>query len=117
MTEPTPPTPPEVGRWTGMGEALGRFALQTLATIVVVGAIGAVIGLATGHDVSAAMAGAYYLIGAALFLIGMFPTGGFSMIRGTITRRKPTGARQEAHFLMGLALVAVGVLFDLTRPF
>jgi hypothetical protein len=63
------------------------------------------------------MAGAYYLVGAGLFLIGMFPTGGFSMIRGTITRRKPTGARQEAQFLMGLALIAVGVLFDLTRPF
>jgi membrane associated rhomboid family serine protease len=100
-----------------MGEALGRFALQTLAAIVVVGLIGAVIGWATGHDIAGAMAGAYYLIGAALFLIGMFPTGGFSMIRGTITRRKPTGARQEAQFLMGVVLVAVGVLFDLTRPF
>jgi ATP-binding cassette subfamily F protein 3 len=35
---------------------------------------------------------------------------------GTITRRKPTGARQEAQFLMGLVLIAVGVLLDLTRP-
>ena len=39
------------------------------------------------------------------------------MIRGTITRRKPTGARQEAHFLMGIVLIVVGVLFDLARPF
>jgi hypothetical protein len=100
-----------------MGEALGRFGLQTLAAAVVVGAIGAIVALATGHDVAGGMAGAYYIVGAGLFLIGMFPTGGFSMIRGTITRRKPTGARQEAHFLMGLLLVAVGVLFDLTRPF
>ena len=100
-----------------MGEALGRFALQTLAAVVAVGALGALVAFATGHDIAGGMAGAYYLIGAALFLIGMFPTGGFSMIRGTITRRKPTGARQEAHFLMGVVLIAVGVLFDLTHPF
>jgi hypothetical protein len=118
VTEQTPtPTPPEVGRWTGMGEALGRFALQTLGAIVVVGIVGALVAVGTGHDIAGGMAGAYYLVGAALFLIGMFPTGGFSMIRGTLTRRKPTGARQEAHFLMGLLLIAVGVLFDLTRPF
>lgn len=111
------PTPPEVGRWTGMGEALGRFALQTLVAAVAVGAIGAIVALATGHDIAGGMAGAYYIVGAGLFIVGMFPTGGFSMIRGTITRRKPTGSRQEAHFVMGIVLIAVGVLFDLTRPF
>jgi hypothetical protein len=111
------PTPPEVGRWTGMGEALGRFAIQTLVVIGVVGALGALVALGTGHDIAGGMAGAYYIVGAGLFLVGMFPTGGFSMIRGTITRRKPTGSRQEAHFLMGVILIAVGVLFDLTRPF
>jgi len=113
----TEPTPPEVGRWTGMGEALGRFALQTLAAIIVVCAVGALVSAATGHDISGGIAGACYLCGAALFLIGMFPSGGFSMIRGTITRRRPTGARQEAYFLVGLILIGVGVLFDLTRPF
>jgi hypothetical protein len=113
----TEPTPPEVSRWTGLGEALWRFALQTLAAVVVVCVIGALVAVATGHDAAGGIAGACYLVGAALFLIGMFPTGGFSMIRGTITRRKPTGARQEAHFLMGLILIGVGVLFDLTRPF
>jgi hypothetical protein len=113
----TEPTPPEVGRWTGMGEALMRFGMQTLIAIVVVAAIGAIIALATGHDAAGGIAGACYIVGAGLFLVGMFPTGGFSMIRGTITRRKPTGSRQEAHFLMGLVLIAVGVLFDLTRPF
>jgi hypothetical protein len=113
----TEPTPPEVGRWTGMGEALGRFALQTLGAIVAVCAIGALVSVATGHDIAGGIAGACYLVGAALFLLGMFPSGGFSMIRGTVTRRRPTGARQEAHFLMGLILVAVGVFFDLTRPF
>jgi len=112
----TEPTPPEVGRWTGMGEALGRFALQTLAAIIVVCAVGALVSVATGHDISGGIAGACYLCGAALFLIGMFPSGGFSMIRGTITRRRPTGARQEAYFLVGLILIGVGVVFDLTRP-
>jgi len=46
----TEPTPPEVGRWTGMGEALVRFALFTIAIAVAVGAIGAVVAVATGHD-------------------------------------------------------------------
>lgn len=100
-----------------MGEALGRFALQTLAIAIGVSAIGALVAVATGHDIAGGIAGACYLIGAALFLVGMFPTGGFSMIRGTITRRKPTGSRQEAYFLVGLVLIGVGVLFDLTRPF
>ena len=113
----TEPTPPEVGRWTGMGEALVRFALFTIAIAVAVGAIGAVVAVATGHDAAGGMAGAYYIVGAGLFLVGMFPTGGFSMIRGTITPRKPTGSRQEAPFLMGILLIAIGIVFDLTRPF
>ena len=100
-----------------MGEALVRFGLQTLAVAVAVALLGALVGWATGHSVSGGIAGACYIVGAMLFLIGMFPTGGFSMIRGTLTRRKPTGSRGEAHFLMGLCVIAVGVLFDLTRPF
>jgi len=115
VTEPTPQ--PEFGRWTGMGEALGRFALGTLAAAVAVGALGAVVGWATGHSASGGMAGAYYVIGSLLFLIGMFPSGGYSMFRGTITRRRPTGARKEPIFLVGLVLIAAGVLVDLTRPF
>jgi hypothetical protein len=111
------PTPPEVGRWTGMGEALGRLALGALAATVVVGVIGAIVALATDHDVSGGIAAAYYLVGCLLFLVGMFPTGGFSMIRGRITRRRPTGSRQEPIFLVGLFLVGVGVVVDLTQPF
>jgi hypothetical protein len=100
-----------------MGEALGRFALGTAAAAVAVGALGAIVGWATGHSVSGGIAGAYYIVGCALFLIGMFPSGGFSMIRGTLTRRRPTGARQEPIFLIGLMLIGLGVLADLTRPF
>jgi hypothetical protein len=100
-----------------MGEALRRLALGTAGAAVAVGAIGAIVAWATGHGVAGGIAGAYYLVGSALFLIGMFPTGGYSMIRGTITRRKPMGARQEPVFLIGLVLVGLGVVVDLTRPF
>lgn len=113
----TEPTPPEVGRWTGMGEALGRFALATAAAAVAVGLLGAVIAWASGHRVSSGVTGAYYIVGCTLFLVGMFPTGGFSMIRGTITRRRPTGAVKEPIFLIGLVLIGLGVVADLTRPF
>jgi hypothetical protein len=100
-----------------MGEALGRLALAAAGTAIAVGALGAIVAWATGHDIAGGMAGAYYIVGCALFLVGMFPTGGFSMIRGTITRRKPTGSRQEPVFLIGLILIAVGVVVDVTRPF
>ena len=113
----TEPTPPEVGRWVGMGEALARLGLATAGAAVGVGAIGAIAAWATGHELSGGMAGAYYLVGCLLFLVGMFPTGGFSMIRGTMSRRRPTGARQEPIFLIGLALIALGVVADVTRPF
>src|SRR5262249_2608617 len=46
------PTPPPVGRWTGMGEALGRIALGTLGAAVAVGGLGAIVAAATGHSVS-----------------------------------------------------------------
>ena len=116
MTEQAP-APPPVGRWSGMGEALGRLAVACAASAVGGGALGAIIAAAAGREVSGGMAGAYYLVGTVLFLIGMFPTGGFSMIRGTITRRKPTGSRQEPVFLIGLVLIVIGVIVDVTRPF
>jgi hypothetical protein len=111
------PTPPQVGRWVGMGEALGRLALGTAAAAVAVGLLGAIVAWASGHTVAGGIAGAYYVVGCVLFLVGMFPSGGFSMIRGTITRRRPTGARQEPIFLVGLVLIGLGVVVDLARPF
>jgi hypothetical protein len=100
-----------------MGEALGRFALACAAAAVAVGLLGAVVAWATGHAVSSGLTAAYYIVGSALFLVGMFPTGGFSVIRGTITRRRPTGAAKEPVFLIGLVLIGLGVVADLTRPF
>ena len=111
------PQPPEVGRWVGMGEAIKRMLLATIVTAVGLGGLAAVIAWATGHSVSGTMAAVYYIIGSLLFLVGMFPTGGYSMIRGTITRRRPMGARQEPLFLLGLVLIGLGVIADITRPF
>ena len=111
------PRPPEVGRWVGMGEVIKRILIGTIATAVGLGGLAAVIAWATAHSVSGTIAAVYYIVGSILFLVGMFPTGGYSMIRGTITRRRPMGARQEPVFLLGLVLVGLGVIADLTRPF
>jgi hypothetical protein len=114
----TEPTPPPVGRWAGIGEALTRFALATAAAAVGIGVVVALIAWATGRDAARGVADAYYLVGAALFLVGAFPTGGFSLLRGTLSRRKPTGVRHEPAFLViGMALIALGVLLDVTRPY
>jgi hypothetical protein len=111
------PQPPEVGRWVGMGEVLKRMAIGTVAGAVALGVLGAIIAWATGHGVSGTIAAVYYIGGSALFLVGMFPSGGYSVIRGTITRRRPMGARQEPIFLLGVVLIGLGVVFDLTSPF
>jgi hypothetical protein len=100
-----------------MGEVLKRMAIGIVVGAIALGLLGALIAWATGHGVSGTIAAVYYIVGSLLFLVGMFPTGGYSMIRGTITRRRPMGARQEPIFLLGIVLVGLGVLFDLTNPF
>jgi hypothetical protein len=92
-----------------------RIVIATIASAAAVGLLGAIVGWATGRGAWAIMAAAYYIVGCLLFLIGMFPSGGFSMLRGTLTRRRPTGARQEPVFLLGLVLIALGILVDMTR--
>ncbi len=106
-TEESPPS-----RWTGLGAALSRFALVCAGIAVVVGVLAAVIALATDHGVLAAIAIAYYIVGCLLFLIGTFPTGGFSFLRGTVTQRRPTGFRGEPYFLFGIVLIGLGVIAD-----
>jgi hypothetical protein len=111
-------TPPEAGRWVGMGEVLVRVAIAAVGAAVVVGAVGAIIALASGRDASYGVAIAYYIIGCILVLIALVPTGGYSVLRGTMTRRRPTGARQEPILLViGVLLFGLGFLFDVTRPF
>lgn len=105
--------PLPVSRWTGLGAALTRFGLACAGLAVGLGVLAAVIALATGHGVSATIAVAYYIVGCLLFLIGTFPTGGFSLLRGTVTQRRPTGIRGEPIFLFGIVLIGLGVIADI----
>ena len=107
-TEESPPS-----RWTGLGPALARFALICAGLAVLVGVVAAVIALVTDHRVPTTIAVAYYIVGSLLFLIGMSPSGGFSLFRGTMTRRRPTGARKEPIFLLGLVLIGLGIVADI----
>ena len=101
-----------------MGEALKRMAVGAVAAAVAIGLLGAVIGWASSRvTINTGIAGTYYVVGCILFLLGMFPTGGFSMIRGTITQRRPTGSRQEPVFLLGVVLIVLGILVDVINPF
>ena len=104
---------PAPSRWTGLGEALLRFALACAAAAAALAGVTAAFATITGHRIFGSIAVAYYLVGCVLFLVGVFPTGGFSLVRGTMTQRRPMGARQEPIFLVGLVLVALGVLLDL----
>lgn len=98
-----------------MGEALKRMAVGALAAAIVIGSIGAAIGWASDRvTIATGIAASYYVIGSILFLLGMFPTGGFSMVRGTLTRRRPTGSRQEPVFLLGIVLIVLGIIVDLS---
>jgi hypothetical protein len=87
-------------------------------SVLLVGLVGAVVAWIRGSGVSSSMALAYYFVGAIVFLVGSFPTGGFSLLRGK-TRRRPTGggAMAAQSMLMGALLLGVGVLLDVTHPF
>ncbi len=111
---PAPQMPEAPGRWTGWGEVIKRLIIGTVLAAIAVGLLGAIIGWISGKSVSSMMAATYYIVGSILFLIGMFPSGGFSMIRGTMSRRRPTGSRQEPVFLLGLVLIAIGVVIDVS---
>jgi hypothetical protein len=87
--------------------------LGAVAAAAAVGLLGALVGWAADRGISSTVAAAYYIVGCILFLIGMFPSGGFSMMRGTLTRRRPTGARQDPVFLLGVVLIGLGVVVDI----
>ena len=98
---------------------LRETALAVAGLVVVVGIVGAIVALARDRSVSGGIAIAYYLAGAVVILAGSVPTGGLSPLRGRWTRRRPTGGGSYAlqGILLGALLIAIGVLFDLTRPF
>jgi hypothetical protein len=105
--------PPAEERRSGLVAALAELGLISLVLAIGIGLVATVIAVASGHRVSNTIAVAYYLVGSLLFLIGAFPTGGFSMVRGKITQRRPMGSRQEPVFLSGVVLIALGVLADI----
>jgi hypothetical protein len=88
--------------------------VRAAGVVVALGLLGAIIALAANRDVSSTVAATYYIIGCLLFLVGMFPSGGYSLLRGTMTRRRPMGSRFEPTLLLGLALIAIGVAVDVT---
>ena len=94
------------------------FAAATLSSILAVGLIGAVIAWARGRGLNTSIALSYYFVGSLVFLVGSFPTGGFSLFRGR-TRRRPTGGGPFAipSMLLGVILIGIGVAFDIMHPF
>jgi len=94
------------------------FVGGTLASIVVVGLVGALVAWIRGRGTDTSIALAYYFVGGIVFLVGSFPTGGFSLTRGR-TRRRPTGGGTFAgpSMLLGTLLIGVGVIVDFTHPF
>ena len=94
------------------------FMASAAGSILVVGAVGAIIAWGRGKGYNSSISLAYYLVGSLVFLIGSFPTGGFSLIRGR-SRRRPTGGGAFAvpSMLLGAALIGIGVVVDVFRPF
>jgi hypothetical protein len=95
------------------GMDLRRRLMVAAGVAVGLGLLGALVALAADRDVSSTVAATYYIIGCVLFLVGMFPSGGYSLLRGTTTRRRPMGSRFEPTLILGLALIGVGVIVDL----
>jgi len=80
--------------------------------------VGALVAWIRGRGTDTSIALAYYFVGGIVFLVGSFPTGGFSLTRGR-TRRRPTGGGTFAgpSMLLGTLLIGVGVIVDFTHPF
>ena|SRR5436190_9634794 len=102
----------------GEGITPAIFAAAVVASVVGVGLIGAVIAWARGRGINSSIALSYYFVGSVVFLVGSFPTGGYSLIRGR-TPRRPTGGGAFAvpSMLLGAILIGIGVAFDIAQPF
>jgi hypothetical protein len=98
--------------------SVATFAAGALISVLVVGGVGALVAAIRGSSVNSSIALAYYFVGGIVFLVGSFPTGGFSLARGK-TRRRPMGGGAFAapSMLLGALLIGVGVLVDFTHPF
>jgi energy-converting hydrogenase Eha subunit E len=79
--------------------ALRRLAVLLTATAAGVGALGALLGLATGSPVQRAASVAYYIVGAFLIVLGFF-AGNRGPLRPRLADEEPIAGL----FGMGLAL-------------
>jgi hypothetical protein len=106
----------EEGKADGITPAI--FAAGVVGSVVAVGLIGAVIAWARGRGLNSSIALSYYFVGSVVFLVGSFPSGGYSLIRGR-TPRRPTGGGAYAvpSMLLGAILIGIGVAFDIMQPF
>jgi hypothetical protein len=102
----------------GDGITPALFAAGVVGSVVAVGLIGAVIAWARGRGINSSIALSYYFVGSVVFLVGSFPSGGFSLVRGR-TPRRPTGGGAYAvpSMLLGAILIGIGVAFDIMQPF
>jgi hypothetical protein len=102
----------------GNGFTPAIFAGGAVVSILIVGAVGAIVAWARGRGIDSSIALAYYFVGCIVFLAGSIPTGGFSLLRGR-TRRRPTGGGSFAvpSLLLGMLLIGIGVVFDVMHPF
>jgi hypothetical protein len=95
------------------------FLAGAAGSVLLVGLIGALVALLRGRGYSPSIALAYYFVGSIVFLVGTFPSGGYSVLRGR-TRRRPMGGSgpfARPTMLVGLLLIGVGVAVDVTQPF
>jgi hypothetical protein len=98
--------------------APARVAAGVVGAVCCVGLVGAVVAWVRGSGFSSSVAIAYYFVGSITFLVGSFPSGGFSLMRGR-TRRRPMGGGAFAapSMLVGVLMIGLGVLVDVTQLF
>jgi len=87
--------------------------------ILVIGVVGALIAVVRSVNFNSTISLAYYISGSVIFLVGAFPRGGFSVVRGRTTQRHPTGGGPYAvpTMILGVALIGVGLLIEWTGLF
>jgi hypothetical protein len=113
----TPPYTPDVNEHEGVRGRLEVAAAAGLGSVVLVGLLGMIAAWVHGGSVSAGMAYAYYVVGCIALLVGG-SAGAFAPPGGR-PRRGPIGDEAFATpaILLGVLLVGLGVLFDVTNPF
>jgi hypothetical protein len=98
--------------------AARTLVLAVGGSIVLAGLLGGLFVLLRGKT-NTSLALGYYILGSVIVLAGSFPSGGIAGMRTRTTERRPTGATGYAlpSMLLGAALIGVGTLVDVYKPF